>query len=185
MRDCVALSNVPEDLVAVQLADNAQFRRCSNVREDEWKADLLQHTIRHGVVGLRLTDDALQIESVVEIERRQAKQARAVALTPQIGAPHVQMNAAGVARDDVLERRMSNGFAVDTPCEYEASKPIDRSGDHHLQVGTELSSRWHPISCEAHALGVGFGRLREVRDVAVNVFASERANSQSRHSANG
>src|SRR5512133_2553147 len=123
MRDCVALGNVPEDLIAVQLADNAQFRRCSNVRQDEWKADFLQHAIRHGVVGLRLADDAFQIESLVEIERRQAKQARAVALTPQIGAPHVQMNAAEVAQNDVLERRMSDSFAVDTPCEYEATKP--------------------------------------------------------------
>jgi hypothetical protein len=95
------------------------------------------------------------------------------------------MNAAEVARNDVLERRMSYGFAVDTPCEYEATKPIDRSGDHRLQLGTQLSGRWHPIDCEAHALGVGFRRLRKVRDVPVKIFSGERANTQSWHSANG
>ena len=68
MRDCVAFGNGAQDLIAIQLADNAQFRRCGNVRQDEWKADLLQHTVRHRVVGLRLADNALQIESLVEIE---------------------------------------------------------------------------------------------------------------------
>src|SRR5215813_8647950 len=98
MRDEVALGNVAKDLIAVQLADKAQFRRCGNVRQDEGKTDLLQHPVRHRVVGLGLTDDALQIEPLVEIERRQAKKARTVALTAQIGAPYVQMHAAEIAR---------------------------------------------------------------------------------------
>src|SRR5262245_31185651 len=141
--------------------------------------------VRHRVIGLRLADDALQIESLVEIERRQAKQTRAIALTPQIGSPHVQMYAAEFARHNVLERRVSDGFAVETPCQYEATKPIDRSSDHRLQVGTQPGGRWHPIDCEAHALGVVLRRLCKVGDVAVKVFAGERANSQSRHSASG
>ena len=94
--------------------------------EDQRKADLLQHAVRHGVVGLRLADDPLQIESLVEVERRQAKETRTIALTSQICAPHMQMHAAEFARHDILERRMSNGFTVDTPCEHEASKPINR-----------------------------------------------------------
>src|SRR4030095_14308842 len=98
---------------------------------------------------------------------RQAKEARAVAFTPQIGTPDVQMYAAEVARHDVLERRMSDGFAVDAPCECEATKPIERSGDHRLQVGTQPGGRRHPIDCEAHALCVGFGRSGKVSDVAV------------------
>src|SRR4029077_87183 len=124
--------------------------------------------------------DALQIESLVEIERRQAKKAWAVALTPQIGPPHVQMYAAEVARDDVLQRRMSDGFAVDTPCQNEATKPIERSGDHRFQIETQPAGRRHAIDCQAHALGVGFGRSGKVSDVAVDIFAGERANSQSR-----
>src|ERR1700746_2754722 len=147
------------------------------MRLDERKADLLQHAVRHWVVGLRLADDALQIKSLVKIERRQTKQARAIALTPQIGAPHVKMYAAEVARHDVLERRMSDGFAVETPCEYEGAKLIEWSGHHRLQLGTHPGSRRHPFGCEAHALGVGFGSSRKVSDVAVKVFASERANS--------
>src|SRR5436190_2051150 len=157
MRDCVALGNVAQDLVAVQLADKSQFRRRGNMRQDERKADLLQHPVRHRIVGLRLADDAFQIKSLVEVERRQAKKTRTVTLAPQIGPPHVQMYAAEVARHDVLERRMSDGFAVDTPCEYEAAQPID---------------------CEAHALGVGFGNPGKVSDVAVQIFGGERANSQ-------
>jgi hypothetical protein len=77
------------------------------------------------------------------------------------------MYAAELARHDVLERRMSDGFAVETPCEYEATKPIERSDDHRLQFGTQPGARRHPIDCEAHALGVGFGRLCKVSDVAV------------------
>src|SRR5262249_41740429 len=117
---------------------------------------------------------------LVEIERRQAKKARTVALTPQIGAPYVQMHTAEIARHDILERRMSDGFAVDTPCEYEAPKPIERRGDHCLQVGTQLGGRRHPIDCKAHALGVGFRSSRKVSDVAIQIFAGEGANSQSR-----
>jgi hypothetical protein len=181
MCDRVALGNGAQDLITVQLADEGQFRRCADVCEDERKADLLQQAVRHAVVGLRLADDPLQIESLVEIERGQAKEPRAMAPTPQIGAPHVQMHATGFARHDVLERRMSNGFAVDTPCEYEATKPIDRSGDHRLQVGTQLGGRRHFIDCETHALGVGFGYARKVSDVAIKVFADEWTNSQSRH----
>src|SRR5947207_4772917 len=90
MRDCVALGNVAQDLVAVQLADKSQFRRRGNMRQDERKADLLQHPVRHRVVGLRLADDAFQIESLVEIERRQTKETRTVTLTPQIGPPQVR-----------------------------------------------------------------------------------------------
>src|SRR4030095_5385414 len=90
------------------------------------------------------------------------------------------MHAAELARHDVLERRMSDGFAVDTPCEYKATKPIERGGNHRLQVGTQPGGRRHPIDCEAHALGVGFGRSGKVSDVAVHIFARERANSQSR-----
>ena len=179
MRDCVALGNVAPDLIAVQLADNAQFRRCGNMRLDERKADLPQHAVCHRVIGLRLADDALQIESLVEIERRQTKQERAMALTPQIGAPHVQMYAAEIARNDVLERRMSDGFAVETPCEYEATKPIDGSGNHRLQLGTQPGGGRHPIDCEAHALGVGFGYARKVSGKAIKVFSGERANSES------
>ena len=82
MRDCVALGNVAQNFIAVQLADNAQLRRRGNVRQDERKADLLQHAVRHRVVGFRFADDALQIESLVEVERRQAKEARAVAPYP-------------------------------------------------------------------------------------------------------
>ena len=74
---------------------------------------------------------------------------------------------------------MSDGFAVDTPCEYEATKPIERSGDHRFQVRTQPDGRRHPIDCEAHALGVGFGNPGKVSDVAVQIFGSERANSQS------
>ena len=66
MCDCVALDNVAQNLISVQLADNTQFRRRGDVRQDERKADLLQHAVRHRVVGLRLADDALQIESLVE-----------------------------------------------------------------------------------------------------------------------
>ena len=73
MRDCVALGNVAQNFIAVQLADNAQLRRRGNVRQDERKADLLQHAVRHPVVGFRFADDALQIESLIEVERRQAK----------------------------------------------------------------------------------------------------------------
>jgi hypothetical protein len=127
MRDRIALGYVAQDLIPVQLADEAQFRPCGNVRQDERKAYLLQHAVRHRVIGLKLADDALEVESLVEIQRRQAKQERAIAPTSQIGAPHVQMYAAGLARHDVLERRMSNGLGVDTPCEYQARKPIDRS----------------------------------------------------------
>ena len=67
------------------------------MRQDERKADLLQHAVRHRVVGFRFADDALQIESLIEVERRQAKEVRAVALTPQIGAPQVQVHTAEVA----------------------------------------------------------------------------------------
>ena len=183
MRDCVALGNVAQDLIAVQLADNTQFRGCGNVRQSERKADLLQHAVCHRVVGLRLADDALQIESFVEIERRQAKEARAVALTPQIGEPDVQMYAAELARHDVLERRMSDRFAVDAPCKYEATKPIERSSDHRLQIGTQPGGRRHSIDCKAHALGVDFGRSRKVSDVTIQIFPGERANSQSRNLA--
>ena len=90
------------------------------------------------------------------------------------------MYAAEVARHDVLERRMSDGFVVDTPCEYEATKPIERSGDHRLQVGTQPVGRRYPINCQTHALCVGFGRPGKVSDVAVCIFDGERANSQSR-----
>jgi hypothetical protein len=68
---------------------------------------------------------------------------------------------------------MSDGFAVNAPCEYEATKPIDRSGNHRLQVGTQPGGRRHAIGCEAHALGVGFRRSGKVSDVAVKVFAGE------------
>src|SRR4029077_11931784 len=118
---------------------------------------LLQHAVRQGIVGFRLADDSLQGESLVEIERGQAKELRAIAFTPQIGAPHMQMYAAKFARHDVLERRMSNGFAIDTPCEYEASKPIDRRSDHRLQVGPLLGGRRDSIDCKTHTFGVGFG----------------------------
>jgi len=185
MRDRIALGYVAQDLITVQLADKGQFRPRGNVRQDERKADLLQHAIRHRVIGLGLADDSLEIETLVEIERGQAKEARAIAPTPQIGAPHVQMHATGFARHDVLERRMSNGFTVDTPCEYEASKPIDRSSDHRLQVGTHLDGRRHFIDRQTHALGVGLRRAGKVSDEAGKVFAGQRTNSQSRHSTNG
>ena len=64
----VALGNFAQDLIAVQLAHNAQFRGRGNVRQDERKAEFLQHMVRHWVIGLRLADDALQIESLVEID---------------------------------------------------------------------------------------------------------------------
>ena len=88
MRDQVVLGNIAQDLIAVQLANNAQFRRCGNVPQNQRKTDLRQHPVRHQIVALSLADDPLQIESVVEIDRRQAKEARAVTLTPQIDAPH-------------------------------------------------------------------------------------------------
>jgi hypothetical protein len=80
---------------------------------------------------------------------------------------------------------MSNGFAVETPSEYEASKPIDPSGDHRLQIRTQSSGRWHSIDCETHALGVGVGYARKVSDEAIKVFAGEWTNSQLRHPTNG
>src|SRR5262249_20514976 len=97
----------------------------------------------------------------------------------------MQMYATEFARHDILERRMSNGFAVDAPCEYKASKPIDRSRNHCLQVGTQLGGRRHFIDRQTHALGVGFRRAGKVSDEAVKVFAGQRTNSQSRHSTNG
>ena len=59
------------------------------------------------------------------------------------------------------------------------TKPIERSGDRDLQVGTQPGGRRHPIDCEAHTFCVRFRRSRKVSDVAVQVFAGERANSQS------
>ena len=76
MRGRVALGNLALDLIAVQLADESQFRRHTNACEYERKADLLQQPVSHGVIGFGLTDDAFQIVSLVEIERRQAKEAR-------------------------------------------------------------------------------------------------------------
>ena len=46
-------------------------------------------------------------------------------MTPQIGAPHVQVHAAERARNDVLERGMSDGFAVETPCQHIGTKLIN------------------------------------------------------------
>ena len=184
MGEYVALGNVAENLIAVQLADEGQFRPCGNVSQNERKAYLLQHAVRHGIVGFRLADDSLQVESLVEIERGQAKELRAIAFTPQISAPHMQMYAAKFARHDVLERGMSNGFAIDTPCEYEASKPIDWRSDHCLQVGTQLGGQRHSIDRKTHTLGVGFGYPRKISDEAVKIFAGQRSNSQVRHATN-
>ncbi len=99
----VALSHAAKDLITVQFAYDAYLRRCGYMRQDEGKTDFLQHAVRHRVVGFRLANNTLQTESLVEVERRQAKEARAVALTAQIGAPHVEMHAAEVARHYVLE----------------------------------------------------------------------------------
>ncbi len=153
------------------------------MRQDERKTDSLQHAVRHRIVGFRLADDTLETESLVEIERRQAKEARAIALTAQIGAPHVEMHAAEITRYDVLEGGMSDGFTIDTPCEHEAGKAIWRSADHRIEVGAQLGGRRHTVDIEAHALRVSFGRAREVGNEAVQIFGRERANAKLRESS--
>src|SRR5437764_3078163 len=103
MCDCVALGYLAQNLIAIQLTDDAQVRRCGNVGQDERKADLLQHPVRHRVARHRLADDPFEIESLVKVEGRQAKEARAVAFAAQIGAPQVQVYAAEIAWYDVLQ----------------------------------------------------------------------------------
>ena len=102
MRVQVARRDIAKDLIAIQFADDAYLRRRCDMRQAEGKTDFLQHAVRHRVVGFRLANDTLQIEAFVKVERRQAKKARAVALTAQISAPHVEMHATEVARHDVF-----------------------------------------------------------------------------------
>ena len=72
------------------------------MRQDERKTDSLQHAVRHRVVGFRLANDTLQVESLVEVERRQAKEARSEALATEIRPPHVKVHATEVARHNVF-----------------------------------------------------------------------------------
>src|SRR6266480_1013072 len=88
----VALRDSAKDVIAIQFAYDAYLRRCGYMRKDEGKTDFLQQAVRHRVIGFRLANDTLQIEALVKVERRQAKEARAVALTAQISAPYVEMH---------------------------------------------------------------------------------------------
>jgi hypothetical protein len=179
MRSQVALRNIAKDLITVQFAHNAYLRGRGDMGQDKGKADFLQHAVRHWVVGFRLANDTLQIEALVKVDRRQAKEARAVALTAQIGAPHVEMHTAEVARYDVLERGMSDSLTVNTPCEHKTGKTtMRRSGNHCLEVETELGCRRHTVDIQAHALSVSVGRACEVGDEAVQILRRERANAK-------
>lgn len=106
------------------------------MRQDEWETDFLQHSVRQRIVGFGLANDPLEIESFVKIECGQAKQARAITFAAQVGAPHVEMHVTGIADDDVFERRMSDGRAIDTPGEDETRNL--RRMNHGIEIGTHL-----------------------------------------------
>jgi len=78
---------------------------------------------------------------------------------------------------------MSDGFTIDTPCEHETGKAIWRSANPRSEVGAQLGGRRHTVDIEAHALGVSFGRAREVGDEAIQIFGRERANAKLRESS--
>ena len=147
------------------------------MRQDEGKPIFFSMRFAIGLSALGSQMIRFRLNRSVEVERRQAKEARAVALTAQIGAPHVEVHAAEVARHYVLERGMSDGFTIDAPCEHETGKAIWRSANHHREVGAQLGGRRHTVDIEAHALGVSFGRAREVGDEAIQIFGRERANA--------
>ncbi len=71
---------------------------------------------------------------------------------------------------------------ADTPCEHETGKAIRRSANPRIEVGAQLGGRRPTVDIEAHALGLSFGRAREVGDEAIQIFGPERANAKLRES---
>ena len=78
---------------------------------------------------------------------------------------------------------MSDSCTINAPCEHETGKAIWRSANHRIEVGAQLGGRRHTVDIEAHALGVSFGRAREVGDETVQIFGRKRANAKLRESS--
>src|SRR4249919_2398694 len=96
----------------------------------------------------------------------------------QICTPHVQMNAAGIARHDVFERRMADRLAINTPGERERAYIIVARCKHPFQVRTHPGRRGHSIDCNSHGFNLLWGKSPPVVDEAVKICRCKGADSQ-------